>query len=171
LILSLPGARQKLRRIPRPVFNRLLNRLSQPQTASPYYPIKLRQPIVHMLEYPQKARKWSEDDRRKQSELMRRVHARKAARKGPRGPWNGRRKKPRRARLQKEARFHRLPEGPGRCLLLAGGARTHPRRGAASHQCTRPLRSRPSSEVAPGACNKDLSPVRFINSKRVMPGS
>ena len=79
LILSAPGARQKMRRIPRPVFNRVLNRLSQPQTASPYYPIKLWQPIVHMLGYPQKARRWSEDDRRKQSELMRRVHARKAA--------------------------------------------------------------------------------------------
>jgi hypothetical protein len=80
LVLSVPGARRKLRRIPRPVFNRVLNRLSQPRTESPYCPIKYRQPVVHMLEYPQKARTWTEDDRRKQSELMRRVWAAKKAR-------------------------------------------------------------------------------------------
>ena len=79
LVLSVPGARRKLRRIPRPVFNRVLNRLSQPKTESPYYPIKFRQPVVHMLEYPQKARKYTEEDRRKMSEVMRRVWAAKAA--------------------------------------------------------------------------------------------
>ena len=81
LVLSVPGARRKMRRIPRPVFNRVLNRLSQPKTESPYYPIKFRQPVVHMLEYPQKARKYTEEDRRKMSEVMRRVWAAKAAKR------------------------------------------------------------------------------------------
>jgi hypothetical protein len=81
LILSVPDARRKMRRIPRPLFNRVLNRLSQPRTTSPYYPYKFRQPVVHVLEYPQKARKWTDDDRRKQSELMRRVWAAKAAKR------------------------------------------------------------------------------------------
>jgi hypothetical protein len=78
LIIAVLGARRKTRRIPRHVFNRVLSRISQPRSSSPFCPIKYRQPVVHVLEYPQKARKWSEDDRRKQSELMRRVHARKA---------------------------------------------------------------------------------------------
>ena len=81
LILSAPGARHKMRRIPRSVFNRVLNRLSQPKTASPYYPCEFRQPLVHVLAYPQKARKWSEDDRRKQSEIMRHVWSAKKARR------------------------------------------------------------------------------------------
>jgi hypothetical protein len=34
-----------------------------------------------MLEYPQKARKYTEEDCRKMSEIMRRVHARKAAKR------------------------------------------------------------------------------------------
>jgi len=72
LILSVPGAR-KMRRIPRPVFNRVLNRLSQPKTESPYYPIKFRQPVVHMLEYPQKARKYTEEDRREKTQTPRAV--------------------------------------------------------------------------------------------------
>jgi hypothetical protein len=80
LIFSVPGARRKMRRIPRPVFSRVLNRLSQPRTASPYYPCKFRQPVVHVLEYPQKARRYSEEDRRKMSEVMRRVWAAKKAR-------------------------------------------------------------------------------------------
>ena len=80
LILSVPGAR-KMRRIPRPVFNRVLNRLSQPKTASPYYPCKFRQPVAHVLDYPQKARRYSEEDRRKMSEVMRRVWAAKKARR------------------------------------------------------------------------------------------
>ena len=83
LILSVPGAR-KMRRIPRPVFNRVLNRLSQPKTESPYYPIKFRQPVVHLLEYPQKARKYTEEGRRKMSEVMRRVWAAKAAKRDAR---------------------------------------------------------------------------------------
>ena len=45
LVLSVPGARHKMRRIPRPVFNRVLNRLSQPRTTSPYFPCKFRQPM------------------------------------------------------------------------------------------------------------------------------
>jgi hypothetical protein len=81
LILSAPGARRKMRRIPRPVFNRVLSRLSQPRTTSPYYPCKFRQPVVHLLEYPQKARRYSEEDRRKMSEVMRRVWAAKKARR------------------------------------------------------------------------------------------
>ena len=80
LIFSVRGT-YKMRRIPRPVFNRVLNRLSQPKTESPYYPIKFRQPVVHMLEYPQKARKYTEEDRRKMSEVMRRVWAAKAAKR------------------------------------------------------------------------------------------
>jgi hypothetical protein len=80
LILSATGARRKMRRIPRPVFNRVLNRLSQPKTESPYYPFKFRQPIVSFREYPQKARKYTEADRRKMSEVMRRVWAAKKAR-------------------------------------------------------------------------------------------
>ncbi len=80
LVLSVPGARHKMRRIPRPVFNRVLNRLSQPRTESPYYPIRFRQPVVHFREYPQKARKYTEEDRRKMSEVMRRVWAEKKAR-------------------------------------------------------------------------------------------
>src|SRR5713226_8729419 len=52
LILSATGARRKMRRIPRSVFNRVLNRLSQPKTASPYYPCEFRQPLVHVLAYP-----------------------------------------------------------------------------------------------------------------------
>jgi len=81
LILSAPGARHKMRRIPRPVFNRVLNRLSQPKTASPYYPCKFRQPVARVLDYPQKARRYSEEDRRKMSEAMRRVWAAKKARR------------------------------------------------------------------------------------------
>jgi hypothetical protein len=81
LIFSVPGARRKMRRIPRPVFNRALNRLSQPKAASPYYPCKFRQPVAHMIAYPQKARRYSEDARRKMSEVMRRVWAAKKARR------------------------------------------------------------------------------------------
>ena len=81
LVLSVPGARHKMRRIPRPVFNRVLNRLSQPRTASPYYPFKFRQPDVLVLEYPQKARKYTEEDRRKMSAVMRRVWAAKKAKR------------------------------------------------------------------------------------------
>ena len=60
LIIAVLGARRKTRRIPRHVFNRVLNRISQPRTSSPYYPCKFRKPVVHVLEYPQKARKWTE---------------------------------------------------------------------------------------------------------------
>lgn len=81
LIVSPPGARRKTRRIPRPVFNRVLHRISQPRTESPYYPIQFRQPIVYFRQYPQKARKYTEEDRRKQSEVMRRVWAAKKARR------------------------------------------------------------------------------------------
>ena len=84
LVFSLPGARRKTRRIPRPVFNRVLNRLSQPRTASPYYSCEFRQPVVHVLAYPQKARRYTEEDRRKRSELMRRVWAAKKARRAAR---------------------------------------------------------------------------------------
>jgi hypothetical protein len=86
LILSAPGAPHKMRRIPRPVFNRVLHRLSQPRTESPYYPIQFRQPVVTFRQYPQKARKYTDEDRRKQSEVMRRVWAEKKAR------WAARRK-------------------------------------------------------------------------------
>ena len=79
LILSAPGARRKTRRIPRPVFNRVLNRLSQPRIETPYYPIQNRQSVVTFREYPQKARKYTEEDRRKMSEVMRRVWAAKKA--------------------------------------------------------------------------------------------
>jgi hypothetical protein len=81
LVIAALGARRKTRRIPRHVFNRVLNRISQPRTSSPFCPIKYRQPAVHVLEYPQKARKYTEEDRRKQSELMRRVWAAKKARR------------------------------------------------------------------------------------------
>ena len=84
LVLSPPGSRRKTRRIPRSVFNRVLNRLSQPRTETPYYPIQYRQPILPFRQYPQKARKYTEEDRRKQSEVMRRVWAAKKARRAVR---------------------------------------------------------------------------------------
>jgi hypothetical protein len=79
LIIPRPGRR--IIRIPRPVFERVMHRLTVPQRSEqPYMPIKFRVPEPRVLDSPNKARRYSEEDRRKCSEIAKEVWARRKAR-------------------------------------------------------------------------------------------